>query len=412
MATSAIVLMVVEVGIFASRFALRVEERNMFGVAPLLFLAFCLWLARGLPRPVVLTAVAALVPAALLLTLPLGRLLNIGILSDSFGLIPLYRLLIRPDIGVDTVRLLMLGGGAVAALAFALLPRKLARVALPSGLALFLALASLAVFDTIRDHSRATKAQTGATEPSWIDEEIGADSRAAVLYGASADLVGEAQVLWQTEFWNRSVGTVYRLGPPEPAPVTESVATHDRLTGRISTEPASELEYVVAPRSVQLAGDLLAQTPRLALYRVEEPLRVSRLLEGVYADGWMVNDATFTHYAAPGSGPAGSASGSARVVGRAERPGTGDPSRRPPRLSRRAAGDRNRYLLAHVDGAKRDRSNLRAPDAEAAVPDGDPRRIDVLSRRLRRPGPASARSSRRVGARLVSRRPRAGINAP
>jgi hypothetical protein len=298
-AASSFVLVVAEVGAYASRFSLRVEERNMFGVAPLLFMALSLWLARGLPRPVLLTAVAAFAPAALLFTLPLARLLNIGILSDSFALIPLFRLVSRPDIGLDTVRLLMLGGGFAAALAFALLPRKLARVALPAGVAVFLALASLAVFDTIRDHSRATMALTGATEPSWVDEEIGTSSRAAVLYGATGDLVGEAQILWQTEFWNRSVETVYRLGPAEPAPVSEGVATHDRLTGRITTEPApaSAIEYVVAPTSVDLAGALLARTPRLSLYRIEQPMRFATVLEGVYADGWMVNDAAFTQYA-------------------------------------------------------------------------------------------------------------------
>ena len=41
---------------------------------------------------------------------------------------------------------------------------------------------------------------------------------------------------------------------------------------------------------------LLAKTPRLALYRVEQPMRVTTLLEGVYADGWMINDAAFTQY--------------------------------------------------------------------------------------------------------------------
>ena len=304
-ATSAIVLTVVEVGIFASRFALRVEERNMFSVVPLLFLAFSLWLARGLPRPLVLTAVAALGPAALLFTLPLGRLLNIGVLSDTFGFIPLYRLVLRPDIGVDTVRLLMLGGGIAAALAFALLPRKLARVALPSAVALVLVLASVAVFDSIRDHSRATLALTGAKDPSWIDAEIGSSSQAAFLYGADVDPFGEAQILWQTEFWNRSVGNVYRLGPPEPAPLSAGVAGLDRATGRIALEPApsNPIRYVVVPSSVQLAGELLAKTPRLALYRVEQPMRFTTLLEGVYADGWMINDAAFTQYVTSTGGP-------------------------------------------------------------------------------------------------------------
>jgi hypothetical protein len=304
-AASAVVLVVAQVGIFASRFSLRVEERNMFCVAPLLFLALALWLARRLPRPALLTVIAALVPAAALITLPLGSLLNIGVLSDTFALIPLFRLVSRPDIGVNTVELLMIGGGAAAALAFAVVPRKLASIALPSGVALFLSLSSFAVFDSIRDHSRATKLLTGATQPSWIDGEIGSGAEAAVLYGATPDLVGEAQILWQTEFWNRSVQTVYRLGPPEPTPISEAVARPDWLTGRITPEPApaSPIRYAVAPASVQLAGKLLARTPRLALYRVEQPVRFATLLAGVYADGWMVNDAAFTHYATSTGGP-------------------------------------------------------------------------------------------------------------
>ena len=70
---------VVEVAVFASRFSLRVEERYMFFLAPLLFLAFALWLDRGVPRPPVLAAAAAAIPVALLFTLPLGSLLNVSI---------------------------------------------------------------------------------------------------------------------------------------------------------------------------------------------------------------------------------------------------------------------------------------------------------------------------------------------
>ena len=142
-AASGFVLMVVQVGIYASRFSFRIEERNMFSVAPLLFLALCLWLARGLPRPPLLTAVAALAPAALLFSLDLRSLLNIGILSDTFGLIPLLRLSSRLVGGAESAAALMLIGGFVGALAFAVLPRRVARVALPAGVALFLLIVDL-----------------------------------------------------------------------------------------------------------------------------------------------------------------------------------------------------------------------------------------------------------------------------
>ena len=65
MTAAAVPLVVVEVAAFASRFSLRVEDRYMFFLAPLLFLAFVLWLERGVPRPLVLARRRRAIPAAL-----------------------------------------------------------------------------------------------------------------------------------------------------------------------------------------------------------------------------------------------------------------------------------------------------------------------------------------------------------
>jgi hypothetical protein len=295
-AASAFVLIVIEVGAFASRFALRIEERNMFSVAPLLFLALCLWLAKGMPRPLFLTIAAAVVPAALLFSLDLAALLNIGILSDTFALIPLLRLSGEFE-GTDTVQTLLVIGGVGAATAFALLPRR-AAMALPIGLALFLGLSSYSVYGSVRDHSRATLALTNPSDPGWIDERIGADARAAYVYGATTDLVGEAQVLWQTEFWNRSVGEIYRLGPPEPTSLPQGTAAFVPTTGRIAAT-ADPARYVVAPSILELDGTRLAQAGSLSLYRVDGPARLKSALGGVYRDGWMGSFAALTHYASP-----------------------------------------------------------------------------------------------------------------
>jgi hypothetical protein len=299
----AFVLLVIEVGIYASRFSLRIEERNMFVVAPLFFLAFALWLARGLPRPIVLTAVAALAPAALLFTLNLKSLLNIGVLSDTFGLVPLLRLSGVVDGGVDTVELLLWAGGFAAALAFALLPQRVATVALPAVVALFLCVSSYSVFGSIRDHARATLGLTSPSDPSWIDERIDSDSEAAYLYAATADPYAEGQVMWQTEFWNRRVGRVYALGFPDPASLTANAATFDALTGRIVPTlgggNVTDVRYAVAPTTVRLRGRLLAQEGRLALYAAASPLQLATHLGGVYADSWMGGFAALTHYTRP-----------------------------------------------------------------------------------------------------------------
>ena len=104
-AVAAIAGIAMQASLFASSFAFRIEERNMFCVFPLLFIAFALWLHRGAPRrPWPLAALAAAAPAAaVVFALPLRELLGIGILSDTFALIPLLRLSQILSGGVDTV---------------------------------------------------------------------------------------------------------------------------------------------------------------------------------------------------------------------------------------------------------------------------------------------------------------------
>jgi hypothetical protein len=321
-AASAFVLVVIQVGLYASRFALRIEERNMACVAPLLMLALALWLSRGLPRPWLLAAVAGLVPALLLFALDLNALLNIGILSDTFGLIPLLRLSSRLEGGVESAETMMLLAGLLVAVAFLLLPRRIAVVALPAFVVLSLSAFSYVVQGAIRDHSERTLALTSTTEPSWIDERIGSQSDAVYLYGATPDYFGEAQILWQTEFWNRSVGTVYTLGPADPG-LTAAPATFDMVSGRIIPQSGNErasasARYVVAPKTVKFDGRLLAEQEWLALYRINPPMRLATHLGGIFPDSWMADFAAFTHYATP--------SRASRLRVRVSREGWGGPS--------------------------------------------------------------------------------------
>jgi hypothetical protein len=301
-AASAFVLVVIQVGLYASRFAIRIEERNMLCVAPLILLVFCLWLARGLPRPWVFAPVAGLVPAALLFSLDLNTLLNIGILSDTFALIPLLRLSNVVEGGVETVESVMRIGGLVVAVLFALLPRRAAVVVFPALVAVVLAGSSYSVFGSIRDHSQRTLALTSTTNPSWVDERI-SGSKAVYLFGATPDYFGEAQILWQTEFWNRSIGTVYTLGQSDPG-LTASPARFDTLSGRIvpqsdSERSAAASRYVVAPTTVRFVGRQIARQGGLVLHRINPPMRLATHLGGVFPDSWMADFAALTHYSTP-----------------------------------------------------------------------------------------------------------------
>jgi hypothetical protein len=352
--TAALVCVVAEVAAYASRFSFRVEERYMFGLAPLLLIAFAVWLGRGVPRPRALTAIAAAVPALLLLALPLGRLLNISILSDTFGLIPFLRLSEKLH-GVSDARAFLLGGGALAAVAFAFVPRRLAAVVLPVAMAAFLVLSSYSVHGAIRDYSRGLRDAAGlGGNPSWIDDAV-RGNRAAFLFTGSTNTGQESSFLWQAEFWNRSIKDFYDLDVAEPVPLGATTAlTTERSTGRLVTAPPRPPpdEYLVTESAVQLAGRRIATHGPLTLYRIAKPLHLSSLVEGVYDDGWTGADASFTRFA-----PVRNAS-VVVTLSRTDWRGPDVPGRvrvelRPLQANRSLAGRANvRTWVAHSGGAR------------------------------------------------------------
>jgi hypothetical protein len=302
-ALTAIAGIALQASLFASSFAFRIEERNMFCVFPLPFIAFAMWFHRGTPRrPWPLAAVAAAAPsAAVALALPLRELLGIGILSDTFGLIPLLRLSQLVSGGVETVIDLMTLAAIVSALLFFLLPARLTAL-LPLAVAGFFLMSTYAIHGAIRDY--AANLQTGTTGPdrTWIDRAVGGDQNVDYFYGAGSDAGLEASTLWQSEFWNRSLDDVYNIGIAPPYPLIEVSAPLDRATGRLeAAEPPDR--FVVTAARLGISGVELTRNGQLALYRISPPRRVRMTLEGVYADGWTGGEAALTQYVTPGDRP-------------------------------------------------------------------------------------------------------------
>lgn len=290
--------MVLLVGAFASRFALRIEERNMFYAEPLLLLALVIWLDKGLPRPPRLTAAAVVVPAALLLSLPFESLLSVYPLGDTPGLIPLTRVAAHLKEGLDGTRVLLALGVLAAGLFFALVPRRWGVVLAPIGIALFLVFSSVTVLKSWAGQSRATHASQGTNDLSWIDKTIGPDADAAFLL--TPDFQADPHPLWQSEFWNRSVRRVFLLDAPDPT-AYPAIPTTLNGAGRLVTAPGTrQPKYVVTAPGVNVDGRLLASTPRLALYRVSSPLRLADRSSGLTPDGWTGADAIYTRYS-PGA---------------------------------------------------------------------------------------------------------------
>ncbi|MEK6274700.1 MAG: hypothetical protein AABM30_05110 [Actinomycetota bacterium] len=298
--------MVLQVAAFASQFSQRIEERNLIYLMPLFLLSLMVWTARGLPRPPVLAGTAALLPAVLLVSLPLENLLNVSIKSDTFSLVPLLRLASVLNGGTYDMRILLMLGAAAAALAFLWLPARFGAYVLPAGVGVFLALTSYSVFGSARFQAVAARAAPGVADANWIDDRVGTDAK--VVFVNDQGLDGDPHSLWQTEFWNRSVHPVLNLSVPQD--VLGRTATLDSGTGRITAvEPdvardARTAEYAVAPATLELAGRVLARPGRLVLYRLEQPLRLARVTSGIYADGWTADRASLTQFATPGADPA------------------------------------------------------------------------------------------------------------
>ena len=101
-----------EVGIFASQHVGYLAERNLLPLAPVLFVGFAAWLARGGPRPLLPLAAAIAGSLVLLLVLPVNRVVRPEAFPDSFTLLPLIRLE-KHSPGTD-LDLLVLGIAAAA----------------------------------------------------------------------------------------------------------------------------------------------------------------------------------------------------------------------------------------------------------------------------------------------------------
>ena len=293
---AALLWLVPQAGFFASRFSGRIEERNMFYVAPLLLLALVAWAARGAPRTTRATAVAVGVPVALMSTIPFERLFNVSLLSDTFALIPLMRVSGVVDGGTDAARFLFGLGGVAAVLLFVLVPRRFASVTI-GAVALFLALSAWSVAGTLRDQANLTRLEAGSADVSWIDDAIGTHADAPFVF--TADLVANSHPLWQTEFWNRSVGDVYGLDVVDPTGLPTVRTTIDARGRFVSVDESRRLltpRYVVAQPAVGIAGERIANADRLVLYRIRGPLRLDEKIDGVSPDGWSGTSATYTNY--------------------------------------------------------------------------------------------------------------------
>ena len=278
----------------------RIEERNLFFVAVLYFVALVIWVDRGLPRRS-LAAGAALVAAVVVAALvPYGSLIDSNSVSSTFGVLPLMHLEHwRISVAPDRLRWVVLAGAAVAAVFLLLLPRRYA-LAAPFAVLAYLTLASHPVY-LFTQQASVDNAHAGiSVKRNWIDRAVGSNADVAILFFAL-----DAVPYWQNEFFNASVHRVYNInGRYDGLPQTQIGV--DERTGLL-VDPAHnqriQADYLLVNQAVFPRGRLVAadRGTGMRLYRLAGRFaRISEILNGTYADTWSRDSVDFTRYACRG----------------------------------------------------------------------------------------------------------------
>jgi Dolichyl-phosphate-mannose-protein mannosyltransferase len=303
---STVVWIGVEVAAFATQpSVLRIEERNLFYVAPLLFICLALWIERRLPRPPLVALCAGAIAVALAAAIPYERFISVSATSDTFGVLMLWSVALWFGIHAEDVRWVV-GAAALVFVGGAVVLPLRARY---SVLLVPLAISLLAVQPV---DSRTQRASIGAvfqgiTKPDrdWITSVVGTDDpqRVSVVWTGGGTNMPDALVVFENEFFNRGVGRVYTTTGPVPGGLAQTPIVADRATGAYHADGQPvRAEDVLTDDSLPLIGRKIGDDPKkgLVLYRVNGPLRAEHITDGIYADHWSGGSALFREFACHG----------------------------------------------------------------------------------------------------------------
>jgi hypothetical protein len=289
--------LVVEVAFFASLPSVsRIEERNLFYVAPLFLIALLVWIERGLPRPRRLALGVALAAGLLPAALPYAKLIGLNATADTLALMPWWRLQDRV-LALGHVRVAATACALAAAAAWYATPLRRAWL-LPAFVAAYFLLVQWPAQDGVHGFRYASLNALfgGITVPhrDWIDRAVGRHADVAALWTAKPD----RHVIWENEFFNRSVGRVYWTSAPLGGGLPQTRLRDDPRTGLL-LDPhgrAVRARYVLVDSSIVPEGRVVARDERkaVAVWKLDGPLRSTTRVTGVYGDTWSGPFVTYT----------------------------------------------------------------------------------------------------------------------
>ena len=294
----------VKASYLSTTFAIRVEERNLIYVAPVLFAVVGRWALSPRVRIVPLALATAAV-WYLLDTTPYHNTEHYY--SDAPGLSVLQWLNQKIYFTTTDARRLLFGIliGTVVALVLAEAARRrgLRQAALPAGVLLAVAVIGWNLWGQIAAASASnTFARNSVAllpKPlSWIDET----TRNAPSFYLGQSMAGSDQ-FWALEFWNQSLGEVWSTDATAPGP--GPVRTPNYLDTSGALDPQLPVDWLVAGPGVDPAGQLKQTAGFWRLYHVPHPIRIADAVGNISTDGanWMGTSAFYYRFTSAGTKP-------------------------------------------------------------------------------------------------------------
>jgi len=286
-------------GIYATDvIAQRIEERYMFEIAPLFFVALMAWIERGLPKPPVRIGVAVALGAALAGLVPYSQLITTDVVHDAFALVPLFSQEQKGTLTPANVGIVV-GTLAIAGAILAVVVRPRIAWILPAVVLIYYGWIGLRPIRLWIVSASNSAIGAGITvHRDWIDREVGPGTNVALLVNGGYT----ALPYFENEFFNSSVRTVYTLaGPYDGLPRTELSEGSSGLLADPTGGPVRH-RYVLSNYQVTPAGRPLARDDRagMTLYETRGPLRIKATLVGIYPDRWSGGAALWTQYGCNG----------------------------------------------------------------------------------------------------------------
>lgn len=254
----------------------RLHDRYGFYLLPLWLIGLVVWLDTGLPRPFLATAIGVIAALALPLILPFGQLANEAGIDTVPGAlwVRIEAELAGPGPASGQLALGVFVIGLIAATF--LLPRRIARIAVPVAVAATFAAMSYFAWDRMVG-APEDEVFAGGLQRAWIDERLQGHPSVMKLYAETAcESALERHAIYLTEFFNSTVDrAAYVTGStPDGLPIVRVDVAPSGMLEHSGTPLVAD--YVFTQPGIELAGRRVAEgtAARLVLWHVGGAVRV------------------------------------------------------------------------------------------------------------------------------------------